>query len=116
MRNILLIFGILFLTTITVNGQDTFRKMSIKKDLGSTTEITNENTSTDLYDAIYKDFENYFRKLTSLEKDEDEENTSIYDELFRNFSFIYQVDNEKKEDQENENIYLQLLIDMVKRL
>lgn len=116
MKNILFVFGILFLTTITVNAQDSFRKMSIKKEAVTTIETAIISTSTEIYDAIYKDFENFFKKSTSQEAEEDEENTSLYDEIFKSFSFISQVEEEEQEDTENENIYLQLFIDIVKAL
>lgn len=112
MKNILLVFGILLLTTITVNGQDFFKKISLEKEWETKT-ITTEK-STELYDSIYQDFKNYFKNLTQDEEQEDQERNSIYDDIYNSFEMLNQVDEEKEEDTENENIYLELLIHLVK--
>jgi hypothetical protein len=105
MKNILILFGILFLTTISVNGQDSFTKISFEEKIGDNRDID----STELYDSIYKDFESFFIKETIKEEIQDLEMDSLYSDIYQQQKITQEVIDEKKEDNIFEEIYLQIL-------
>jgi len=104
MKRSILIFGIIIITIITVKAQIVFnhdiKNLEIK-----------EQSSNELYDSIYNDFENFYIEQTSSEEIEDEEMLNIYDELRNEFDLIEQINQEKEEDLLNNNLYAQILED-----
>lgn len=104
MKRSILIFGIIIITIITVKAQIVFNHDT--KNLE-----TKEQSSNELYDSIYTDFENFYIEQTSSEEIEDEEMLDIYNELRNEFDLIEQINQEKKEDQLNNKLYAQILKD-----
>lgn len=107
MKNLIIVLAILFITSIAVNGQDSFRKISIEEEIIETSETTEPN-STDLYDSIYRDFEKWYIEETQREELLDMEMQSIYNDMFENDEITKQVIKESEEDILNENIYSDL--------
>ena len=104
MKKSILIFGIIIITIITVKAQIVFNQNSKNLEI-------KEQSSNDLYDSIYNDFENFYLEQTSSEEIEDEEMLNIYDELRNEFDLIEQINQEKEEDLLNNNLYAQILED-----
>jgi len=104
MKRSILIFGIIIITIITVKAQIVFnhdiKNLEIK-----------EQSSNELYDSIYNDFENFYIEQTSSEEIEDEEMLNIYDELRNEFDLIEQINQEKEEDLLKNKLYAQILED-----
>jgi len=103
MKNLALIFGIVFISLIGVNAQNL--------DIQNNEKETFDN-STELYDSITKSFEDLYKAQTEQETIEDDEMELIFNDIFENFEITEQINKEIKEDQNNNRLYIALLNDM----
>ena len=103
MKNLALIFGIVFISLIGVNAQNLDTQNNERETF---------DYSTELYDSITKDYEDLYKAQTEQETIEDEEMELIFNDIFENFEITEQINKEIKEDQNNNRLYIALLNDM----
>jgi len=103
MKNLALIFGIVFISLIGVNAQNLDTQNN---------ERETSDYSTELYDSITKDYEDLYKAQTEQETIEDDEMELIFNDIFESFEITEQINKEIKEDQNNNRFYIALLNDM----
>ena len=103
MKNLALIFSIIIISIISLNGQNINSK-----------DNDNIEYSAELYNSINQDFENYYKAQIEAEQNEDELMESIYNELFNEYFISEQIKKEMEEDKNNNSIYLGILNDFKK--
>lgn len=102
MKKSILIFGIILITIIKVNSQIMFTN-------DNDVVITEEQSSLNLYNSIYNDFENYYTNSTLKEESQDKEDLNIYEYLTNEFSLREETKSESNKDSLSIKIYESLL-------
>lgn len=106
MKNLALIFSFIIISIVSSNAQN-INSISKNDD--------NIESSTELYNSINQDFENYYNNQIETEQNEDLLMESIYNELFKEYFISKQIKKEIEEENNNNNIYLTILDDFMKK-
>ncbi len=71
---------------------------------------TNSNATSELYNSIYSDFENYYKNETVKETKEDQNNDELYNDLLESFENYYKQETAAQgfQDENNDNLYSDL--------
>lgn len=74
--------------------------------------IIQEEESTQLYESLVNDFENWYSLSTTEEMMEDEENLNLYNQIFNSLELANQIKEEEIKEQEYDKLYHSLKEDL----